>query len=146
MLLDCTMIGPDRRFYFEVPSITDAADFYAAILGAQEVFRETSPNGAPIRVGMNIGTVGIALATQLDGEAGANRMTLSRVAAEFETPFVGLIIYVDDPDAAERRALEAGAQRHPDAVMAQPRYRDQAVRVVIDPFGNAWAFAASQPR
>ena len=138
MLIDSTLMDPDRRFNFEVSDLSQAAAFYARALNAEEVFRVTSHTGEPTKLGLSIGSLGFTIS-----EVGAEEdpMTLSRFAAELGTDFVGLILYVADPEDAAHRAIEAGGRSHPEANGEQPTCRDCPVQVVLDPFGNVWAFA-----
>ena len=138
MLIDCSLMGPERRLHFEVSDIRQAAAFYAGAMNAEEIFRMSASTGEPTRLGMNIGPIGITL-----GEIGAESdpMTLPRLAAELNTTFVGVILYVPNPEDAARRAIDGGSRIHPAAEAEGPTCGDCPVQVVIDPFGNVWAFA-----
>ena len=138
MLIDSTLMDPDKRFNFEVSDLTHAAAFYARALNAEEVFRVTSHTGEPTKLGLSIGSLGFTISAV---GAEEDPMTLSRIAAELGTDFVGLILYVADPEDAAHRAIEAGGLSHPEANGEQPTCRDCPVQVVLDPFGNVWAFA-----
>jgi hypothetical protein len=94
---------------------------------------------------MDIGNLGIALVLEDDG-AVESRMTLARLAAELDTAFLAIIVYVADPERALRLALEAYCQLHPEAEAAQPLFESHAPPVLIDPFGNCWALARHQKR
>jgi PhnB protein len=104
-----------------------AVEFYAAAFGAEELERLTAPSGAIV-------------AELASGEA---RFSLATEAPELGTPSpetagvttVRLSLHVDDPDAVQRRAVEAGAvETFP--VADQP-YGWRQGRVV-DPFGHHW--------
>jgi len=104
-----------------------AVEFYAAAFGAEELERLTAPSGA-IVAELAIGEARFSLATEAP-ELG----TPSPETAGVTT--VRLSLHVDDPDAVQRRAVEAGAvEMFP--VADQP-YGWRQGRVV-DPFGHQW--------
>jgi PhnB protein len=104
-----------------------AVEFYAAAFGAEELARVTAPSGA-IVAELAIGEARFSLATEAP-ELG----TPSPETAGVTT--VRLSLHVDDPDAAQRSAIEAGAvEMFP--VADQP-YGWRQGRIV-DPFGHHW--------
>lgn len=102
--------------------VTDAArmvEFLKRVFGAEGDFQEATPSD--IRIGDSIVMV---------SEAGVRDATRSF-----------LYVYVEDIDAAYRRALEAGA-----TVLEAPQdmfYGDRRA-TVKDPFGNTWQIATHQ--
>lgn len=138
MLIDVTQMGPERRFVIEASDVRQAVEFYRHGLDATETFRMTTELGEPSRVGLHIGPLGLTVA-----EVGSQpeSMTLSRLAEELETPFVGLIVYVPNPAAAARRMIAAGGRMHPGTEQERPECGGCPVQIVIDPFGAVWAFA-----
>jgi PhnB protein len=102
--------------------VTDAArmvEFLKRVFGAEGDFQEGTPSD--IRIGDSILMV---------SEAGVRDATRSF-----------LYVYVEDIDAAYRRALEAGA-----ATIEVPQnmfYGDRRA-AVKDPFGNTWQIATHQ--
>jgi PhnB protein len=104
-----------------------AVEIYAAAFGPEELERLTAPSGA-IVAELAIGEARFSLATEAP-ELG----TPSPETAGATT--VRLSLHVDDPDAVQRRAIEAGAvEMFP--VADQP-YGWRQGRVV-DPFGHHW--------
>ena len=104
-----------------------AVEFYTAAFGAKELERLTAPSGATVAE-LAIGEARFSLATEAP-ELG----TPSPETAGVTT--VRLSLRVDDPDAVQRRAIEAGAvEMFP--VADQP-YGWRQGRVV-DPFGHHW--------
>jgi PhnB protein len=104
-----------------------AVEFYAAAFGAEELERLTAPSGA-IVAELAIGEARFSLATEAP-ELGTPRPETAGATT------VRLSLHVDDPDAVQRRAVEAGAvEMFP--VADQP-YGWRQGRVV-DPFGHHW--------
>jgi hypothetical protein len=143
MLIDCELMGSARRIELCVPDVERAWPFYRDIMGAQEVFRSDRCAGGPTRIGFTIGKAGFAINPQDDAGAGGSRPTLSLLAADFDAPFVAVVVYVQDPVIAVQHALDAGSQLQPEGAYATPTHRGHPVKVIIDPFGNSWAFAKS---
>jgi len=113
--------------FLAVRNAARAVEFYAAAFGAEELERLTAPSGA-IVAELAIGEARFSLATEAP-ELG----TPSPETAGVTT--VRLSLHVDDPDAVQRRAIEAGAvEMFP--VADQP-YGWRQGRVV-DPFGHHW--------
>jgi len=137
MLIDMTGLGPERRVHIEVPSIDDAARFYGQALQAQEVFRLSSPEGLLLKLGIDIGGLGLTITPKGEEE---DSMSLASLAKDLDAPFLGLIVYVADPAQLAQRVIQAGGRFHPDAALA-PSYGGKQARMVVDPFGNVWAFA-----
>jgi PhnB protein len=104
-----------------------AVEFYAAAFDAVELERLTAPSGAVVAE-LAIGEARFSLATEAP-ELG----TPSPETAGATT--VRLSLHVDDPDAVQRRAVEAGAvEMFP--VADQPYGLRQGR--VVDPFGHHW--------
>lgn len=131
MLIDWELAGNERRFEIAVPDVQQATSFYRAGLGAREVFRQATNTGAPQRVGFAVGKVEFTIASESQGQL--ERPQLGRLAAELGSDFLAVVLYVDDPELATRRALEAGSRLGPTRELPD-------VRIVIDPFGSHWAF------
>jgi PhnB protein len=113
--------------FLAVRDAEQAVEFYSAAFGAEELERLTAPSGSTVAE-LAIGEARFSLATEAP-ELG----TPSPETAGVTT--VRLSLHVDDPDAVQRRAVEAGAvEMFP--VADQP-YGWRQGRVV-DPFGHHW--------
>ncbi|HEY2616378.1 MAG TPA: VOC family protein [Acetobacteraceae bacterium] len=143
MLIDCDLMGSERRIELHVPDAQEAWEFYRDIMGAQEVFRSEPGVGGGTRIGFTIGKAGFAITSRDLAGSNDGRSTLSLLAADFGASFAAVVVYVRDPATAAQRALAAGSRRHPEAVSGTPTHRGHPVTVIIDPFGNSWAFAKS---
>jgi catechol 2,3-dioxygenase-like lactoylglutathione lyase family enzyme len=143
VLIDCELMGSERRFELHVPDVEQAWPFYRDIMCAREVFRSEPGVGGPTRIGFTIGRAGFTLTSQDRAGSHDGGPVLSRFAADFGAAFAAIVVYVQDPLTAARRALDAGSRLQPEATSGTPTYRGNPVEVIIDPFGNSWAFAKS---
>jgi catechol 2,3-dioxygenase-like lactoylglutathione lyase family enzyme len=143
MLVDCELMGAERRFELPVADVQRAWSFYRDIMGAEEVFRSESDVRVPTRIGFAIGRAGFMITAQGPAEADHSRPALALLATEFSEPFAAVVLYVQAPTGAVQRALEAGSHFRPEAASATASYCGNPVEVIIDPFGRSWAFAKS---
>jgi catechol 2,3-dioxygenase-like lactoylglutathione lyase family enzyme len=141
MLIDCELMGRERRIELHVPDVPKAWRFYRDIMGAQEVFRSESGMGGATRIGFTIGKAGFAITSRDHAGSNNGRSTLSQLAADFGAQFAAVVVYVRNPATAAQHALDAGSRLQPEAASGTPTHRGQPVKVIIDPFGNSWAFA-----
>jgi uncharacterized glyoxalase superfamily protein PhnB len=143
MLIDCELMGMERRFELPVPDVEQAWSFYRDIMGAAEVFRSESGVGEPTKICVTIGKAGFMITSQRASETDDSRPTLALLATEFGAPFAAVVLYVTNPAGVVQRALEAGSRFRPEAAFGTASYCDRPVELIIDPFGHSWAFAAS---
>lgn len=78
MLIDCELMGAERRFELHVPDVEKAWSFYRDIMGAQEIFRTELGSGGPTRIGSAIGKAGFTITPRNHADAGDSRPTLPR--------------------------------------------------------------------
>jgi PhnB protein len=108
-----------------------AIDFYVRAFDARERFRLVEPGGKIGHAELTIGDSIIMLADEYP-DFGA------RSAASIGGSPVKLLLYVADPDAAMRQAIEAGAtELRP---VKNQFYGDRS-GMVLDPFGFSWTLA-----
>lgn len=110
-----------------------ALEFYKSALGAQELGRMLMPDGKIAHAEIKIGDSIIMLSDEL-GMGGSSPQTLNGVTGS-------LHVYVEDADAAFKRAVDAGA-----SVLApmEDAFWGDRYGVVSDPFGQVWGFATHQ--
>jgi PhnB protein len=98
-------------------------DFLTDVFGAKERMRMEGPGGKIMHAEFNIGDSAIMLAD---------------VMPEWPAKSNSLYVYVEDVDAAHKRAIQSGATsvREPQDMF----YGDRSA-AVTDPFGNFWAIA-----
>jgi uncharacterized glyoxalase superfamily protein PhnB len=112
-----------------------AIAFYEKALGAREVARFPAPDGKSIwHAELRIGDSVVYVNDAMPG------MTRTAPDAAHPAP-VTMWLYVDDCDAAYRRAVEAGARSLMEP--ADMFWGDRCAGVV-DPYGYAWSFATHQ--
>lgn len=109
-----------------------AIDFYKKAFGATERYVMPGPNGkgvmhAEIKIGDSIVMMGEE-----------NSETKCRSAESFKGSPVSFYIYVNDADAAFKKAVDAGAT--PEMVVQEMFWGDK-MGSVTDPFGYSWALA-----
>ncbi|HTW72251.1 MAG TPA: VOC family protein [Acetobacteraceae bacterium] len=143
MLIDCELMGSERRLELCVPDVEQAWSFYRDIMGAREVFRSEPRTGDPSRIGFTIGKTGFTITSPDNARSGDGRPIASLLAADLGATFAAIVVYVQDPVTAARRAIDAGSRRRPEAASGTPTHRGHPVEVIIDPFGNSWALAKS---
>jgi PhnB protein len=114
---------------------SEAIEFYKKAFGAEEFSRTPSPDGSRImHAALRIGSSVLFLNDDFPEYCGGKSQTPTGLKG---TP-VSIHRYVEDCDAAIKRAQEAGA-----TVMmpAQDMFWGDRYGVVVDPYGHKWAFA-----
>lgn len=117
--------------YLMVPNASQAIDFYEKAFGATEIFRISATNGKVQHCELRIGDSIVMLADELPNTSVTNPVTGAR-------PF-SLLLYVEDVDAAFKKATEAGAK------VLRPlknEFFGDRMGTLQDPFGNNWHFAS----
>jgi uncharacterized glyoxalase superfamily protein PhnB len=112
-----------------------AIEFYKKALGATEVSRMTAPDGKSIwHAELRIGDSLVYVNDEMPG------MSASPPDAAHRVP-VTMWLYVNDCDAAHKRAVNAGAKS-----LAEPTdmFWGDRCSGVLDPYGYAWSFATHQ--
>jgi PhnB protein len=114
---------------------TDAIAFYKKAFGAEEVSRAPAPDGSRImHASMRIGKSFIFLVDDFPEFCGGKSSTATALNG---TP-VSLHHYVENCDAAIKRAVDAGATVK---MPAMDMFWGDRYGVVTDPFGHQWSFA-----
>ena len=112
-----------------------AIDFYKRALGAEEVMRMPAPDGKGIwHAELRIGDSVFFLNDEMPG------MSRPPPTAKEPAP-VTMWLYVNDADAAHRRAVGAGARSTMEP--ADMFWGDRCAGVA-DPYGYQWSFATHQ--
>lgn len=117
--------------YLTVKGAERAIDFYQKAFGAEEMVRMPSPDGKVMHAELRIGDSVVFLSEEAPH--------MGSVAPQPGTPTsVSLHLYVEDVDAAYKRAVAAGAtsQMAPADMFWGDRFSK-----VSDPFGHAWSIA-----
>lgn len=117
--------------YLVIRGADRAIDFYKRAFGAQVLVRMEGPGGVIGHAELKIGDSMIML-----GEENPARGARSPAALN-GTP-VGILLYVEDVDAASRQAVEAGAKV---LMPVQDMFWGDRYGKFADPFGHEWSIA-----
>ena len=130
-------VNPRPQGYHTVtPSIVvqegaKALEFYRKAFGAEETVRMPGPDGNIMHAEFRIGDSVIMLSDEMP-EMGA------KSPKAYGGSPVKFYVYVEDVDAAWKRALDAGAKP---VVPLQDMFWGDRLGCVEDPFGHAWNLA-----
>jgi PhnB protein len=117
--------------YLAIRGAAKALDLYAKAFGAEELFRMPGPNGSVMHAEIRIGDSIVMLGEESPEQGAPSPQALGGSA-------VGLLLYVEDVDAACARAASAGcAVRLPPTNMF---WGDRYCKLE-DPFGHHWSIA-----
>jgi PhnB protein len=117
---------------------SEAMEFYKKAFGAEEVVRMPAPDGKRImHAAIRIGKSFVFLVDDFPEMCGGKSATPIALKG---TP-VSLHQYVENCDAAIKRAADAGAKVE---MPAADMFWGDRFGVVIDPYGHKWSFATHQ--
>lgn len=117
--------------YLTVADGAAALDWYARVLGAEELMRMDFGDGRIGHAEFRIGDRVVMLSSEYP-EMGAHS------PKHYGGSPVGLLLYVPDVDALAARAVEAGASL---ASPVQTQFYGDRMGTLIDPFGHKWFIA-----
>lgn len=115
-------------------SCAEAIEFYRKAFGAEELYRMPGPGGAIMHAEVRIGSSIVMMA---DESPQMNPHAKSPQHANAHTS--GLMLYVEDVDAAFKRAVAAGAKI--EMPLADMFWGDRYGQV-SDPWGHRWSLAS----
>lgn len=116
--------------YLAIDGAAEAIDWYVRALGATELFR-MERDGKIGHAEIRIGDSPIMLADEWPGMNHLGPKTRGGATASF-------MVYVEDVDAAFRRALDAGAT---EAQPIEDKFYGDRSGTLTDPFGHVWTIA-----
>jgi uncharacterized glyoxalase superfamily protein PhnB len=117
-----------------VLSLRDAAggiEFYKRAFGAEELFRMLRPDGKIMHAELRIGTSRVMLGEEAPERDCHSPQSLGATPVQFYA-------YVEDVDAALRKAVAAGAK---ETMPVQDMFWGDRVGSVVDPYGHRWSLA-----
>ena len=117
-----------------VRGVAQAIDFYTHALGAVELFRSPLPNAKGIHAQIRVGE-SLLLLTDESPDSGEQVPGFGSPQSLGGTS-VTLQVYVDDVDAAYKRAVNAGATP---IMPPEDSFWGDRFSMVKDPFGHCWA-------
>ncbi len=121
--------------YLAVDSGDEAIRFYKKAFGAEEILRMRGPDGKSVmHAEIRIGDSHVMLAEEFPGVGNRSPKSLGGTSASVH-------LYVNDVDAAFKRAVEAGAE----VVMpVTDMFWGDRFGKVRDPFGQEWSLATAK--
>lgn len=108
-----------------------AIDFYKKAFGAEELFAMPGPDGGVMHAEIKIGDSIIMIGSEHPGCPQKSPKSLNGTT-------VNIHLYVEDVDAAFKKAVDAGATP---AMPPADMFWGDRYGAVADPFGHAWALA-----
>jgi PhnB protein len=117
--------------YLVVRQAANAIDFYKKAFGAAETYRLAGPDGAIAHAEIRIGNSPIMLCDENPKMGARSPQALGGSPAN-------LLLYVEDVDAAFRKAVGAGATA---TMPPQDMFWGDRYGKLADPFGHEWSIA-----
>jgi uncharacterized glyoxalase superfamily protein PhnB len=106
-----------------------AIDFYKSAFGAKERLRMPGPDGRIMHAEISIGNSIVMLGEEMMGSKSAETLGASPI---------GFYVYVEDVDAAFKKAVSAGAK---ETMPIEDMFWGDRVGQVQDPYGYKWMVA-----
>lgn len=120
--------------YLYVRGAAEAIEFYKRAFGAVEVVRMPGPGGTIMHAEVKIGNSMLMLSDENPGRDAISPATLGGAAGS-------IMLYTDDVDAVQKRAVAAGAK---ELMPVTDMFWGDRMGNVVDPFGQSWAIATHQ--
>jgi PhnB protein len=117
--------------YLAFDDASEAIEFYKTALGAKERMRMEAPGGKIGHAELQIGDSIVMLADAFPQSA-------TRPPSELGGTTAGVFLYVEDVDAVEQRAVDAGATITMDVA---DQFWGDRFGSIKDPFGHSWSIA-----
>lgn len=121
--------------YLVVNDVPTAIEFYKRAFGAEQLFRMDMPNGQVIHAEIKIGNSIVMMTSEMDSPK--EDMKTKGPLTLKGTP-VSFMMYVEDVDAAAKKAVEAGIQT---LRPVENQFYGDRVGTFKDPFGHIWSIA-----
>jgi PhnB protein len=117
--------------YLSLDDAAAAIEFYKRAFGATEHMRMPMPDGKVAHAELRIGDSLVMLSD-------AMQQSITRPPKELGGTTGGIFLYVEDVDAAYRKAVEAGATAE---VEPTDMFWGDRFGTLVDPFGHHWSMA-----
>jgi len=117
--------------YLVLRQASDAIEFYKKAFGAAEIFRMPGPGGAIAHAEIRIGDSQIMMCEENPAMGAQSPQTLGGSPAN-------LFLYVEDVDAAYKRAVDAGATA---TMPPKDMFWGDRYGKLVDPYGHEWSIA-----
>jgi PhnB protein len=117
--------------YLTVNNASEAIDFYKRAFNAEELFRETIPDGKILHARIKIGDSIVRLSDELSGST-------HRAPATLGATTVTLHIYTENVDRLWQQAVQAGAKV---VIPLDNQFWGERYGMLLDPFGHQWSMS-----
>jgi len=117
--------------YLTVNNGGEAIDFYKKAFNAEELFRETVPDGKILHARMRVGDSIVRLSDEFPGSIQKSPVSLGATT-------VTLHIYTENVDGLWQQAVQAGAKV---ALPLDNQFWGERYGVLVDPFGHQWSMS-----
>jgi PhnB protein len=117
--------------YLTVNTASKAIDFYKGAFNAEELFRETVPDGKILHARIKIGDSVVRLSDEFPGST-------HRAPATLGATTVTLHIYTENVDRLWQQAVQAGAKI---MIPLDNQFWGERYGMLIDPFGHQWSMS-----
>ena len=117
--------------YLTVSNGDEAIEFYKKAFKAEELFRETMPDGKILHARMRIGDSIIRLSDEFPG-------SLQKSPASIGATTVTLHIYTENVDGLWQQAVHAGAKV---ILPLDNQFWGERYGMLVDPFGHHWSIS-----
>jgi PhnB protein len=122
---------PVLSIHLSIKGAAEAIDFYKRAFGAKERMRINGPGGTIGHAELLIGPALLMLADEFPGCGVSAPSTLNATTST-------LMMYVKNVDAAQAKAVEAGATA---VFPPENKFYGDRTSVIRDPFGHVWSLA-----
>jgi PhnB protein len=119
--------------YLTVNNASEAIDFYKRAFNAEELFRETIPDGKILHARIKIGDSIVRLSDELSGST-------HRAPATLGATTVTLHIYTENVDRLWQQAVQAGAKV---VIPLDNQFWGERYGMLLDPFGHQWSMSTA---
>ena len=117
--------------YLTVNNGSKAIDFYKRAFNAEDLFRETMPDGKILHARMRIGDSIVRLSDEFTGSS-------HRSPASLGATTVTLHIYTENVDGLWQQAVQAGAKV---VLPLDNQFWGERYGMLVDPFGHQWSMS-----
>jgi len=117
--------------YLTVNNGSKAIDFYKRAFNAEDLFRETMPDGKILHARMRIGDSIVRLSDEFTG-------SFHRSPASLGATTVTLHIYTENVDGLWQQAVQAGAKV---VLPLDNQFWGERYGMLVDPFGHQWSMS-----
>ena len=117
--------------YLTVSNGSEAIEFYKKAFSAEELFRETMPDGKILHARIRIGDSIVRLSDEFPG-------SIQKSPVSLDATTVTLHIYTENVDGLWQQAVQAGAKV---VLPLDNQFWGERYGMLVDPFGHQWSMS-----